>query len=60
MFLNREELARFTGYRQRRKQIQALAMMGVRFFVPPDGWPRVLKEDITDGKKTIEPDFSTL
>ena len=60
MFLNREEVARFTGYRQRKKQIEALAVMGVRFFLPPDGWPRVLREDLHDGTKEEEPDFSAL
>lgn len=65
MFLNRDEVARFTGYRQRRKQIEALALMGVRFYLPPDGWPRVpvaelTREEKADGKKAQEPDFSTL
>ena len=59
MFLNKEEIARLTGYRQRAKQIMALSLMGLRFFVPPDGWPRVLKEDL-DGKKEEEPDFSAI
>jgi uncharacterized protein DUF4224 len=60
MFLDREEIVQLTGYRQRAKQIEALVAMRVRFHVPPDGWPRVAKEDITHGAKTEEPDFSSL
>lgn len=60
MFLTKEEIATLTGYRQRQKQIMALSLMGMRFFVPPDGWPRVLEEDLKDGKKEEEPDFSAI
>lgn len=60
MFLSKEEIARLTGYRQRAKQTEALSLMGLRFFLPPDGWPRVLKEDLENGQKKKEPDFASL
>lgn len=62
MFLTKEETATLTGYKQRAKQIEALCLMGVHFFIRPDGWPVVRIEDLGDthGKKEEEPDFSAL
>jgi hypothetical protein len=41
MFLNADQIAALTGYRQRRRQITALQRMGIRHWVRLDGRPVV-------------------
>lgn len=58
------EVADLTGTRWRPKQIEALSRMGIKYFVAPDGWPRVPRSEIegatSASARAEEPDFSTL
>jgi len=56
------ETAELSGANQRPRQIGALGLMGVNFFIAADGWPRVPRTEIerSQSEKTQEPDFSTL
>jgi hypothetical protein len=55
LWLNEDELVELTGYRQRSRQRQALAELGVKFRTrPADGFPLVLRDQFLpamDGKK---------
>jgi hypothetical protein len=48
MFLNKEELADLTGYKNRKKQIQWLAENGIKFLISGVGEPKVLKSAIEE------------
>ena len=49
MFLDDEELAELTGYRQARKQVAMLKRQGVPFYLNAAGHPRVVRA-ILEGK----------
>lgn len=44
--LDDDEMFALCGYRQKRKQIEALVKMDVPFVLPPDGKPRVLRRTV--------------
>ena len=63
MFLSTEDVTELTGKCRYKAQVRALAMMGVKYTVRPDGRPIVLKtalEAETIPAKEIEPDWSAL
>lgn len=51
-FLDDAALVRFTGRRQKSKQIEQLRKMGVKFFVNAAGHPMVTDEAINGRKPT--------
>lgn len=54
MFLDDEELAELTGYRQAGKQVAMLRKQGIPFHVNAAGHPKVARA-IIEGKHTKEP-----
>lgn len=59
--LNTEELADLTGYVQKKKQIESLGVMGLRFLVNGKGQVKVLRTDVESVHgKEWEPDFENL
>jgi hypothetical protein len=64
VFLTDAELRDLTGYATPRKQREALARMGYRFDVRPDGRPRLLRSAVEarqlGGKPEKRPRFEAL
>jgi hypothetical protein len=61
LWLSDDELADLTGYKHRQKQRCALTKMGVKFLTrPADGFLLVARSQFDGGKKSREPDWSTL
>lgn len=63
LWLDDDELATLTGYKQRAKQKAALARLGVRFRSrPADGFPLVeraqFQANLTGKARKAEPDWS--
>jgi hypothetical protein len=59
LFLNREELADLTGYRQKGKQAEWLRCHGWRFELDAQGRPRVLRQHahrMLDGTASAQSD----
>lgn len=55
MFLDDADLVRFTGWKTKKKQIEALRRMGVAFFINGTGHPIVAKS-VVDGSKSALPE----
>lgn len=53
MFLERDELAKLTGRKMKSKQIEALRLMGIVFFVNACGHPIVARSTI-EGRQSEE------
>ena len=58
--LSPQDIADITRYRQPKRQLQALADMGIPFHVRHDGSPAVLRSAVENGQPATEPNFSSL
>jgi hypothetical protein len=54
LFMDDEDLVKFTGRKAKGKQIEALRQMGVAFFVNGTGHP-VVARSVVDGNKQSAP-----
>jgi hypothetical protein len=53
--LSRDEVVRLTGRKQRRRQVEQLARVGIPFVLDADGWPVVASDAIDRrGKPNME------
>lgn len=55
--LNENEIYQLTGYKRSDKQIEALCLMDVKFHLPPDGKPRVVRSEIEAANDGPGPKF---
>ena len=61
LWLTEEELVELTGFRQRGRQREALAELGVQFRSrPADGFPLVARGqfEVSKGRQSREPNFA--
>ena len=61
--LDRNELYELTGYRKKSKQLEVLRREGIRFLIGADGYPRVVRAQLTRtaaAERATTPDVEAL